>query len=64
MTNREKILSQPFKDVILENTRCTVDNLKNVNPICEYFYCFYCRFRYEKDCEEKMEEWLDKEVAK
>lgn len=40
MTNREKILSQPFKNVILDNTGYTVDDLKNINPICDFFYLF------------------------
>lgn len=62
MTNREKILSQPFKNVILDNTRYTVDDLKNINPICDFFTCLCCQFKNDKKCEKKMEEWLDKEV--
>lgn len=64
MTNREKILSQSFKNVILENTRYKVDDLKIINPICEFFKCFFCQFNYDKDCEKKMQEWLDEEATK
>lgn len=64
MTNREKILTKPFKNVLLENTKYTANDLKSINPICDFFTCLCCRFREEKNCVDKMMKWLDEEAKK
>ena len=62
MTNREKIFSTSFIDVIKAYTKYNAEEIENLMIRCEFFNCTMCLFKDDKNCQVKMTKWLNEDV--